>query len=56
MRDGIRTFYRDKLAGYKIPEQAVFVTCDDWVTTPMDKYDRGAMTQFTRLKLEAGNR
>ncbi|GAA4374522.1 class I adenylate-forming enzyme family protein [Agromyces bauzanensis] len=51
--DEIRNFCRDKLAGYKIPKQVVFVENDDWVTTPTGKYDRGAMTDFARLKLEA---
>lgn len=54
--DEIRDFCRDKLAGYKIPKQVVFITNDDWVTTPTGKYDRGAMTDFARQKLEAVNK
>lgn len=53
--DEIRDFCRNKLAGYKIPKQVVFATSDDWVTTPTGKYDRGAMTEFARMKLEAAN-
>ncbi len=54
--DEIRDFCRNKLAGYKIPKQVVFITEDDWVTTPTGKYDRASMTQLAVLKLEAAVR
>lgn len=42
---------RGKLAGYKIPKRIIFVTADEWKTTPTGKLDRKAATALALERL-----